>query len=99
MHTLYVIPLSKFTVWQHAVAHGSRPWLFYLCSLSPSTLNPLALQCNAYLFLVALLIGFPYMNWRESRDPGALRRGATMLIRTGGSADDDAEPNVPIAPL
>ncbi len=36
-----------------------------------------------YLFLVALLAGFAYMQWRESRNPGALRRGATLLIQTG----------------
>jgi hypothetical protein len=91
---------AKLTVWQHAVV----PWIATLALLPVLFVTvypepPWPYNVTPYLFLVALLIGFPYMNWRESRDPGALRRGATMLIRTGGSADDDAEPNVPIAPL
>ena len=51
-----------------------------------------------YLFLAALVVGFAYMQWRESRTPGALGRGATMLIRTG-TLKDEVEPNEPVAPL
>jgi hypothetical protein len=49
-----------------------------------------------YLFLVALLVGFAYMQWRESRNPGALRRGAMMLIYTGAAPEDEVEPNEPL---
>ena len=91
---------AKFTVWQHAVA----PWIATLALLPvlfvtvyPEPSWPY--NITPYLFLVALLIGFVYMQWRESRDPGALRRGATMLIRTGGTAEGEVERNEPIAPL
>lgn len=91
---------AQFTVWQHAVV----PWIATLALLPvlfvtvyPEPSWPY--NITPYLFLVALLVGFPYMNWRESRNPGALRRGATMLIRTGGSADDEAERNEPVAPF
>ncbi|MBV8808396.1 MAG: APC family permease, partial [Acidobacteriaceae bacterium] len=36
-----------------------------------------------YLFLVLLVVGFAYMQWREWRNPGALHRGAMMLMRSG----------------
>ena len=49
-----------------------------------------------YLFLIALLVGFAYMQWREWRNPGALQRGATMLIRAGSEAQDEAEGSQPV---
>jgi hypothetical protein len=52
-----------------------------------------------YLFLAALLVGFAYMQWRESRDPGALHRGAMMLIQSGGVEECEVEPNEPMAPV
>jgi hypothetical protein len=45
--------------------------------------------------LAALLVGYAYMQWRESRVPGALLRGATMLVgssTTEGEVDWDAPP-------
>jgi amino acid transporter len=38
-----------------------------------------------YLFIVSLILGIGYMQWREARHPGVLRRGATMLV---GQPDD-----------
>jgi hypothetical protein len=52
-----------------------------------------------YLFLAALLVGLVYMQWRESRNPGALRRGAMMLIRSGEMEEAEVERNEPMAPL
>jgi hypothetical protein len=49
--------------------------------------------------LEKLLAGFAYMRWRESHHPGAHRRGAMMLIRTGGTPERDVEPNEPSALL
>ncbi len=72
---------DKFTVWEHVVA----PWIATLALVPvlfvtiwpepgwPYNLTP-------YLFLAALAAGFGYMQWRESRNPGALSRGAAMLI-------------------
>jgi amino acid transporter len=91
---------ANFTVWQHVVV----PWIATLALLPvlfvtvypepswPYNLTP-------YLFLAALLVGFAYMQWRESRDPGALRRGAMMLIQSGGVAECELEPNEPMAPV
>ncbi|MGA2599548.1 MAG: APC family permease [Bryobacteraceae bacterium] len=75
---------DKFTVWQHVVI----PWTATLAlvpvlfvTVYPQPAWPY--NMTPYLFLVALLGGFGYMQWRESRHPGALRRGAAMLIQTG----------------
>jgi hypothetical protein len=44
-----------------------------------------------YLFLIMLAAGFAYMQWRESRAPGALRRGAAVLIQGSGNEDQRSE--------
>jgi amino acid transporter len=91
---------AKFTVWQHVVV----PWIATLALLPvlfvtiyPEPTWPY--KMTPYLFLAALLAGFAYMQWCESRNPGALRRGATMLIRTGDAPEDEIEANQPVAPL
>ena len=74
---------DRFTVWQHVVI----PWTATLAlvpvlfvTVYPQPAWPY--NMTPYLFLAALLAGFGYMQWRESRNPGALRRSA-MLIQTG----------------
>ena len=47
------------------------------------------------IFLVSLILGFAYMQWREWRNPGALRRGAMMLIRSGSAGEGEAERHEP----
>jgi amino acid transporter len=91
---------DKFTVWQHVVV----PWIATLALLPvlfvtvyPEPSWPY--NITPYLFLVALTVGFAYMQWRESRNPGALSRSAIMLIRSGGTAEGEVERNEPIAPL
>ena len=91
---------SQFTVWQHLAA----PWIATLALLPvlfvtvyPEPAWPYNL--TPYLFVLSLFAGFAYMLWRESRNPGALRRGAMMLIRTGAAQEDQIEPNEPVAPL
>ena len=51
-----------------------------------------------YLFVVALISGFGYMRWLESRDPGVLRRGATMLVGRRTDAEGDVDWDSPTAP-
>jgi hypothetical protein len=53
-----------------------------------------------YLFVAGLISGFGYMRWLESRDPGVLRRGATMLVgrRTDAEGDVDWD-SAPAPPL
>jgi len=50
-----------------------------------------------FLFVAALIFGFGYMQWCESRHPGALRRGATMLVghRTDAEGDVDWDSTTP----
>jgi amino acid transporter len=73
---------QHFSFWQHGVV----PWIATLCLLPvlfvtiyPQPAWPYNL--TPYVFAVALVLGFLYMKWRESRDPGALERGAAMLTR------------------
>jgi len=49
--------------------------------------SPWPYNLTPYLFLISLISGFAYMEWREWRNPGTLNRGAMMLIR-GGSAGE-----------
>jgi len=83
---------ERYTMWQHVVV----PWIGTL-SLLPVlfiTVWPVpAWPYNIvpYVFIVGLLLGFPYMLWLEARNPGALERGATMLI--GSRASQDGEVN------
>ncbi len=48
-----------------------------------------------YLFIAALIVGFVYMLWRESRNPGALRRGATVLVGQRSDAEGDVDWDAP----
>ena len=85
---------SNFTVWQHVLA----PWIatlalipVLLVTVYPEPSWPY--NITPYLFLVALLFGFAYMHWRESRNPGALRRGRAIMLTSGGeTAEGDANP-------
>jgi amino acid transporter len=79
---------SKFTIWQHLVAPSVAtlallPVLFVTVYPEPSW----PYNVTPYLFLVSLLIGFATMQWRESRNPGALSRGAVMLASSGTTSD------------
>ena len=83
---------SDFSVWQHAVF----PWIGTIALLpvlfvTVYPVPPWPYNLTPYLFVVTLIVGFGYMQWRESRYPGALRRGATMLVgrRTDAQGDVD----------
>jgi amino acid transporter len=71
---------QHFTVWRHAI----MPWIASL-SLLPVlfvTIYPVPAwpyNITPYLFMLTLIFGFGYMQWRESRAPGALDRGAEIL--------------------
>ena len=89
---------ANFTVWQHVIV----PWIATLALLPvlfvtvyPQPSWPY--NITPYLFLAALLVGFAYMQWRESRNPGALHRGAMMLTR-GGAVEVELESDEPAAP-
>jgi amino acid transporter len=74
---------EKFTIWQHGIV----PWIATLALLPvllvtvyPEPSWPY--NMTPYLFVAILIIGFAYMQWREWRHPGALRRGATQTGAT-----------------
>lgn len=51
-----------------------------------------------FLFVVALILGFGYMQWRESSHPGALGRGATMLVGHRTDREGDVDWDSPTLP-
>jgi hypothetical protein len=80
---------ATFSIWRH----GLVPWVATLVLLPVLfvTIYPVPswpYNITPYLFLVGLLIGVGYMQWREWRNPGVLLRGATMLIRRGTPEDE-----------
>jgi amino acid transporter len=79
---------AEFSVWRHIVA----PWLATLAlipvlfvTLYPEPAWPYNLA--PYLFVAVVVAGFAYMQWRESANPGTLRRGAAVLLRAGGTEE------------
>jgi amino acid transporter len=83
---------DQFNIWRHAVIPwigtvALMPVLFvtvYPVPAAPYNLTP-------YLFVTALVVGLAYMFWLESNRPGALARGATILVgsRLGSEGDVD----------
>jgi amino acid transporter len=83
---------SHFALWRHVLV----PWIATLVLLPvlfvtvyptpawPNNLTP-------YLFVISIIVGFAYMQWREWRNPGTLHRGALMIIRSGSGVDDQAQ--------
>jgi L-asparagine transporter-like permease len=89
---------DSFSFWKHLVV----PWLATLALLPVLfvTLFPVPAwpyNIAPYLFLAALLVGYAYMQWRESRDPGALLRGATMLVGSS-TAEGEVDWDAPVSP-
>jgi len=91
---------DSFSVWHHVVS----PWIATVALLPVLfvTVYPLPAwpyNIAPYVFVGALIAGFGYMQWLEARHPGALRRGATMLIGSRSTAEGDVDWDKPIAPL
>jgi amino acid transporter len=91
---------DNFSVWQHVVF----PWIATLTLLPVLfvTIYPVPAwpyNITPYLFLTALILGFGYMQWLEARNPGALRRGATMLVGSRSTAEGDVNWDKPVIPL
>jgi amino acid transporter len=83
---------AHFTVWRHVLV----PWVATLALLpvffvTVYPLPPWPYNLTPYLFLISLVVGFAYMEWREWRNPGTLNRGATMIIRIGSAGAGEAE--------
>jgi amino acid transporter len=81
---------DRFSIWKHVVV----PWIGTLALLRVLvvTVWPIpAWPYNLvpYVFIAFLMAGFPYMRWLELRNPGALQRGATMLVGSRTSTEGE----------
>jgi L-asparagine transporter-like permease len=88
---------AEFTVSKHVVF----PWIATVALLPvlvvtvyPEPAWPYNL--TPYLFGTALLAGFGYMQWRESQNPGALRRGSVLLARDDREMASEVESEDPM---
>lgn len=84
---------AHFKVWRHVLV----PWVATLVLLPVLfvTVYPLPLwpyNLTPYLFLILLIAGFAYMEWREWRRPGTLERGAMMIIGNGNTRERELDP-------
>jgi amino acid transporter len=82
---------AHFSVWRHVVV----PWLATLVlmpvlfvTVYPFPAWPYSL--TPYLFVLSLLGGFAYMQWREWRSPGTLRRSAEMITSSKRAGESPA---------
>ena len=85
---------ANFTIWQHVLVPGLAtlallPVLFvtlYPIPAWPYNITP-------YVFLLSLMVGFLYMQWREWCNPGVLHRGAMMITSNDTAEARDAKAN------
>lgn len=88
---------DAFSVWQHVIFPWAGtlalvPVLFVTVYPVPSWPYNIA----PYLFAAGMLVGFVYMRWLESSKPGALLRGATMLVGGRSSAEGEVDWDAPV---
>jgi hypothetical protein len=91
---------AHFSIWRHVVS----PWIGTLALLPVLfvTIYPepeWPYNSAPYFLVVSLIAGFGYMHWIELRRPGALLRGATMLVGSRSTQEGDVHWDQPIAPL
>lgn len=83
---------ERFSVWRHVIFPWAgtltfAPVLFVTLYPVPSWPYNIA----PYLYLGVMLVGFGYMRWLDGHKPDALRRGATMLVGSRGTAEGEVE--------
>jgi len=83
---------EQFSFWRHGVI----PWLGTLALLPVFfvTVYPIPdwpYNITPYCFAALLLVGLAYMYWLVSRNPEALRRGATTMVGSPTDAAGDVE--------
>jgi amino acid transporter len=90
---------QDFSIWRHVVS----PWIGTLALLPVLfvTIYPVPAWPNnitPYLFVAAMIGGFVYMQRLESRKPGALLRGATMMVGSRSTAEGEVDWDQPATP-
>jgi len=90
---------EDFSLWKHLVS----PWVATLALLPVLfvTVFPVPdwpYNIAPYLFLATLAAGFGYMYWLEQRHPGALQRGATMMVGHPSDRQGDVDWDKPVLP-
>ena len=84
---------THFRIWLHVlVPCVATLVLIPVLFVTVYPLPPWPYNLTPYAFLILMVAGLAYMYWREWRNPGALERGA-MLIVSGGS-DEQGEGRV-----
>ena len=88
---------DSFSVWQHVVF----PWAgtLMLVPVLFVTVYPVPnwpYNMAPYLFIAAMLVGYGYMRWLESSNPGALLRGATMLVGSRSTTEGEVDWDTPV---
>ncbi len=90
---------GDYSFWRHLVLPGIGtlallPVLFV--TVWPYPTWPYSL--TPYIFVAAIVAGAGYMLWLERRHPGALQRGATMLVGRPSDAQGDVDWDAPAPP-
>jgi len=72
---------THFRVWLHVLIPSVATLvLLPVLFVTVYPLPPWPYSITPYTFVVLMIVGVAYMYWREWRNPGALQRGATMII-------------------
>jgi amino acid transporter len=97
LYILANIALTRYVRREHRkdfsmLRHGVVPWIGTLAlipvlwvTVSPVPAYPFNL--TPYVFLALMIVGLLYMLWVNRRSPGALEKGATMLVQETSDAD------------
>ena len=79
---------ANFTIWRHVAA----PWIATVAlvpvlfiTVYPKPEWPY--DTAPYLFVATSTGGFGFMQWKEWRHPGAVEKGAVMLVEASGTTD------------
>jgi amino acid transporter len=89
---------AHFSVWRHVVV----PWLATLVLMPVLFVTvypfpPWPYRLTPYLFVISLIGGFAYMQWREWRSPGTLRRSAARITSSRSVGENRASHPVEVA--
>jgi amino acid transporter len=83
---------ADYNPWRHLVLPGiGTVALLPVLWITVYPVPPWPYNITPYIFVAALIVGFAYMQWRERRNPGALKRGATMLVGKPADAEGDVD--------